>query len=276
MRVLKSVSIMAMSVRSVGNIYQAGILAAFVFLTGCSGLGVKDGAPTHPPSLDVSQVSDAVPKIEPRSKYGNPDSYEVFGKTYHVMRSADAYRARGKASWYGTKFHGRRTSSGETYNMYKMTAAHKTLPLPSYVRVTNLDNKREIVVKVNDRGPFHEGRIIDLSYVAAQKLGVFATGTANVEVVALSPGNQQVNSISQKPVSVFVQVGSFAQQENARRLKQRLKASDIESGIQIAGIKGMRRVFRVRVGPFDDRDAAGQVVQSLIDMGLSDAKVISD
>jgi len=267
---------MVKSVRSVGNIYQSGVLAVFVFLSGCSVLGVKDGAPRHPPGMDVSQISDAVPKNEPKSKYGNPDSYEVFGKTYHVMSNADAYRARGKASWYGTKFHGKRTSSGETYDMYKMTAAHKTLPLPSYVRVTNLDNKREIVVKVNDRGPFHDGRIIDLSYVAAQKLGVFATGTADVEVVALSPDIQQENSGSQKPVSVFVQVGSFAQQENARRLKQRLKASDIESGIQIAGINGMRRVFRVRVGPFDDREAAGRVAQSLIDMGLPDAKVISD
>ena len=267
---------MVKSVRSVGNIYQSGVLAVFVFLSGCSVLGVKDGAPRHPPGMDVSQISDAVPKNEPKSKYGNPDSYEVFGKTYHVMNSAGAYRARGKASWYGTKFHGKRTSSGETYDMYKMTAAHKTLPLPSYVRVTNLENKREIVVKVNDRGPFHEGRIIDLSYVAAQKLGVFATGTANVEVAVLSPDNRPENSVSQKPVSVFVQVGSFALQENAHRLKQRLKASDIESGIQIAGINGMRRVFRVRVGPFDDRDTAGRVVQSLIDMGLPDAKVIND
>ena len=136
-------------------------------------------------SVDVSGVGDAVPKDEPRSKYGNPESYEVFGKRYHVLDDARGYVERGIASWYGEKFHGRRTSNGETYDMYAMTAAHATLPIPSYVRVTNLANGRSVVVRVNDRGPFKSDRVIDLSYVAAYKLGFIQAGQARVEVEAI-------------------------------------------------------------------------------------------
>jgi rare lipoprotein A len=248
---------------------------------GCSVFSVKDGAPDHPPNIDINKIPNAVPQHEPLSKYGNPETYEVFGKTYRILKTATGYRARGRASWYGTKFHGQRTSSGELYDMYKMTAAHKTLPLPSYVKVRNLDNGREVIVKVNDRGPFHEGRIIDLSYVAAKKLGVLAKGTANVEVSVVSPSEPQpaiiATSLNERyNDSLFVQVGSFALQENARRLQQKLRAAEIESGIQIAGINGMQRVFRVRVGPFNSRESAGRVAKNLIEMGLREVKVISD
>jgi rare lipoprotein A len=123
----------------------------------------------------------------PRSKYGNPESYEVNGQTYRVLDTARGYRERGLASWYGEDFHGKRTSSGEPYNMHAMTAAHRTLPLPSYVRVTNLQNRREVIVRVNDRGPFHGDRIIDLSFAAATELGIVRDGTAEVEVVAVDP-----------------------------------------------------------------------------------------
>ncbi|HXG27547.1 MAG TPA: septal ring lytic transglycosylase RlpA family protein [Nevskiales bacterium] len=123
----------------------------------------------------------------PRSKYGNPESYEVDGKTYRVLDTARGYRERGLASWYGEDFHGKRTSSGEPYNMHAMTAAHRTLPLPSYVRVTNLQNRREVIVRVNDRGPFHDDRIIDLSFAAATELGIVRDGTAEVEVTAVDP-----------------------------------------------------------------------------------------
>lgn len=126
--------------------------------------------------------------MEPYSKYGNPPYYEVNGRLYHTLSSSAGYVERGIASWYGTKFHGRRTSSGEPYDLHGVTAAHKTLPLPSYVLVTNLSNGRNLVVRVNDRGPFHEERIIDLSYAAAGKLGVLPTGTALVEVRAIQPG----------------------------------------------------------------------------------------
>lgn len=146
---------------------------------------VQDAAPKRPP--DLSSVSDAVPRAEPRSRYGNPASYEVFGQTYHVMDSAQGYVERGVASWYGTKFHGRRTSSGEPYDMYAMTAAHTRLPLPTYVRVTNLSNRRSVVVRVNDRGPFLRGRVIDLSYTAAYKLGYVNVGSAQVEVEQILP-----------------------------------------------------------------------------------------
>lgn len=175
-----------------------GLLLVLAQLGGCGGGGGAgvggsgDGgylAGDRPPDedRDVSTIPDAVPRVEPRSRYGNPKSYEVFGKTYHVMASGQGYKERGTASWYGKKFHGRLTSNREPYDMFAMTAAHKTLPLPTYVRVTNLDNGRSVVVRVNDRGPFHGDRIIDLSYAAAKKLGVAQKGTGRVEVVALDP-----------------------------------------------------------------------------------------
>jgi rare lipoprotein A len=142
----------------------------------------QDGAPPGPPPRWFKAV---IPKAEPLSRYGNPSTYTVRGKTYHVMKSARGYHVRGLASWYGTKFHRKRTSSGEPYNMYELTAAHKTLPLPTYLRVKNLDNGRETIVKVNDRGPFHSDRILDLSYGAAVKLGLFPGGVAHVELTAI-------------------------------------------------------------------------------------------
>ncbi len=157
-----------------------------IFLGGCSGSIVKDSAPVRT-DIDFGRIPDAVPRAEPKSRYGNPASYVVMGKRYRVRDNAEAFVQRGMASWYGTKFHGRRTSSGEVYDMYKMTAAHKTLPLPTYVEVTNLFTGRSVVVKVNDRGPFHDDRIIDLSYAAARKLKITGSGTAMVEIRALSP-----------------------------------------------------------------------------------------
>ncbi|RMH16713.1 MAG: septal ring lytic transglycosylase RlpA family protein [Gemmatimonadetes bacterium] len=142
-----------------------------------------------PRTVDLDAIPDAVPRIEPLSRYGNPPSYEVFGKTYHTLRDARGFVQEGMASWYGQEFHGRRTSSGEPYDMFAMTAAHRELPLPTYVRVTNLENGRSVVVRVNDRGPFHdtESRIIDLSYAAAYKLRIIGPGTARVRVEAIVP-----------------------------------------------------------------------------------------
>src|SRR5262245_6035155 len=144
----------------------------------------------HPPKIpgDLNSIPDAVPKYEPRSKRGNPPFYTVLGKRYAVMDSADGYLERGVASWYGPTFHGESTSMGERYDMYSMTAAHKTLPLPAYARVTNLANGKSVVVRINDRGPFAKNRIIDLSYTAAAKLDMIKEGTALVEVRALQPG----------------------------------------------------------------------------------------
>ncbi len=148
--------------------------------------GVADGTPEIPP--DIANLAEPVPRAEPRSHYGNRSPYVVLGKTYTVLPSASGYLERGVASWYGTKFDGRATSSFEPYDVYQFSAAHRTLPLPSYARVTNLDNGRSVIVRINDRGPFHEGRLIDLSYAAAVKLGVNVHGTANVEVRGIDPG----------------------------------------------------------------------------------------
>ena len=166
------------------------VLCCFVLiiLTACS--STSEPKQTEQSAADVSVALSkkvVTPKKEPPSRTGNPQTYEVFGKRYTVSGTSEGYRKRGTASWYGRKFHGRKTSSGVPYNMYAMTAAHKSLPIPTYVRVTHLGNGRSIVVKVNDRGPFVHGRIIDLSYAAATKLGMVKSGTAPVEVTALSP-----------------------------------------------------------------------------------------
>lgn len=165
-------------------------------LSGCSAIvGLPVGqAPTVDPSrdgppltvVDVANKPLPIPKNEPRIKRGNVSPYTVFGVTYEVMPSAAGYQEIGTASWYGRKFHGRLTSSGEVYDMFEFTAAHKSLPIPSYVQVTNLANQEQIIVRVNDRGPFAEGRIIDLSWAAAQRLGFADKGTARVELVILA------------------------------------------------------------------------------------------
>lgn len=180
------------------------VFLLFLFITlclsGCSSpthKRKKDGPPKHiPPNL--LRTPDAVPRIEPLSRFGNrfgkngrSNSYVALKRRYHVMPTSRGYKARGIASWYGTQFHGRRTSNGERYNMFAMTAAHPTLPLPTYAKVTNLTNGKSVIVKINDRGPFHPNRIIDLSYVAAAKLGVLGKGTAHVEVVSVDPRDHQ-------------------------------------------------------------------------------------
>lgn len=227
----------------------------------------EDYGPDQP--VDVSAIPDAVPRNAPRSRYGNPDSYTVLGKTYQVMKSARGYRERGLASWYGKKFHGRRTSSGETYDMYAMTAAHKTLPLPTWVRVTNLDNGRSVVVKVNDRGPFHRGRIIDISYAAAAKLGVTGRGTAPVEVVAITPGTDTASS-ARTGFPAFVQAGAFSVRANAERLQQRLRR---DQGHPVK-IENNGRHYRVIVGPLQNRTQLKTVAQLLEQWGIRQHHVV--
>ena len=166
------------------------VLSISFCLSGCSLMSRHYGA-TYDSSpdfnLDASQVPDAVPRNELKPRFCNPSSYTVKGRTYHVLRSSKSYCERGTASWYGTRFYKGKTSSGEPYNMLAMTAAHRSLPIPSYVRVTNLKNCRQIIVKINDRGPFKPGRIIDLSYVAAKKLGITKSGVGYVEVTSVDP-----------------------------------------------------------------------------------------
>jgi rare lipoprotein A len=190
---------------------------------------------------------------------------------------------RGIASWYGTKFHGRDTSSGEIYNMHAMTAAHKTLPIPVYVQVKNLDNGRSTVVRVNDRGPFIAGRIIDLSYAAARKLGVDGPGTANVEIRVLNEGEHKPTSVARSiPLNIdlnedlplFIQMGSFSSQVNANNMVQSLVAVD-ETAARISHIQtGEGLLYRVRVGPLFDIDEANAVLSRLRGKGFQTAHIV--
>ena len=150
----------------------------------------KDDGPHARPPAGLDAIADATPRVEPLHRFANRP-YTVFGKQYRPLAAVQPFRQRGMASWYGKRFHGQKTSSGEVYDMYKMTAAHPTLPIPSYARVTNLANGRSVVVRINDRGPFHAGRVIDLSYVAAHKLGYIAAGAAQVEVEAIVTGERR-------------------------------------------------------------------------------------
>lgn len=263
-----------------------------------------DRAPSHPP--DVSGVPHPTPRDEPRSRYGNPASYEVFGKTYYVLDTAAGYLERGVASWYGEKFHGRRTSSGETYDMYAMTAAHKTLPLPTYVRVTNLRNGRDVTVKVNDRGPFVHNRVIDLSYTAASQLGIIENGTGLVEIEALSGQDDSARRavvplreatstaagqnddktvvfaepVSAKPAELveprptagelFVQLGAFADPLNARALAARLETNGFDAIRITADPVQERMVYRVRIGPLTGVPELDAVAAQLASAGIAD------
>lgn len=207
----------------------------------------QDSAPASP--KDVSNVAEPTPKHEAYSKYGNPDSYRALGKVYKVWDTHLGYAEEGIASWYGTKFHGKRTSSGEPYDMYSMTAAHKNLPIPSYVRVTNLDNNKSTVVRVNDRGPFASGRIIDLSYAAAAKLGILNMGTGRVKVEAIDATAPKARLpaapvIAQEPV--YVQVAAFSNPDNAKTLAAQIQ-SHTDKPIKI---ESQSSLYRVHVGPF--------------------------
>jgi len=146
-----------------------------------------DGPPHPHLEKDVSRIPNAVPRVEPLSRYGNPSTYTALGNRYHTLSHSKGYEAEGIASWYGRKFHGQRTSSGEPYDMFAMTAAHRSLPLPTYVKIKNLENGKEVIVKVNDRGPFAKGRLVDLSYAAAKKLDLHKAGTGKVRLTAIDP-----------------------------------------------------------------------------------------
>ena len=210
------------------------------------------GAPAarpRPSDAELFALPDAVPRAEPRSRLGNPPVYEVFGQRYFVLPSTKGYLARGVASWYGPDFHGERTSTGEPYDMYSMTAAHPALPLPAYARVTNLANGRSIVVRVNDRGPFKANRIIDLSYAAALKLDMIRNGTTLVEVRGLEPEDASAPQPVPQPTPIFAQAGAFAVQVNAERLRARLVSEGIGNVLVTSDANSGRPLFRVRIGP---------------------------
>src|SRR5688572_25786651 len=211
----------------------------------------KDDGPHENPPANLAQVPDAVPRVEPLHPYANRP-YTVFGRDYQPLARLQPFRQRGLASWYGKRFHGKKTASGEIYDMYAMTAAHPTLPIPSYVRVTHVASGRSVVVRVNDRGPFHPGRVIDLSYAAALRLGYIQAGSAQVEV----------ESIILEEKAVWLQIGAFASRENAESLRARIAQ-------ELAGVKDRLEVllagnlWRLQVGPYGSRDDARPVAERI-------------
>lgn len=245
-------------------------LAWALLAAGCGsmpgGFRTGDGAPSRP--INVHNIPEVEPRYEPVLRAGNFSPYTVMGQTYEVLPTSRGYREQGYASWYGTKFHGRLTSNGEIYDMYKFTAAHKTLPIPAYVLVRNLDNGRELIVRVNDRGPFHDQRIIDLSWAAAERLGFADLGVARVEVIALDPSTYQTTlaNLSQEqappaatrpiaenlsmPDSSFLQIAALSNAEAARDLAENLALiSNMPVEILMPGAG--EEFYRVQAGPID-------------------------
>jgi rare lipoprotein A len=275
-----------------------GFLLAFllVLLVGCGSSPDRprqvDGYPSAVPR-DLASIPDAVPRFEPPSRYGNPPEYEVFGQRYRTLVSSDGFEQRGLASWYGTKFHGSRTSSGEPYDMFAMTAAHRELPLPSYVEVTNLDNGKRVVVRVNDRGPFVGGRVIDLSYAAAHRIGMVEKGVAPVHIRVVSPAEEA------RPMRVaangtldglapedrdsaeieprFVQVGAFADRSTAERVQHDLRSLGFaEVRVTTLSSSSGTPLHRVRIGPLEDPSAVRDVEERLQRAALQDYRIVSD
>ena len=230
-------------------------------------------APAAPPR---AADADAMPRAEPKSRKGNPPFYEVRGKRYYVLSSSAGYWERGVASWYGPGFHTELTSNGESYDMYGMTAAHKTLPLPAWVRVTNLENGRSIVVRVNDRGPFVGNRIIDLSRTAAAKLDMLKNGTAMVEVRSLDAAAPASQATPPPKSDLYVQAGAFSDPANAQRMADKLRGGGYGNIFvrddEIAG----RRMYRVRIGPVRTVPEFDRVVAALTRAGIPGAHLALD
>ena len=247
--------------------------------------------PPPPPREVLVAIGDAQPRVEQRTRRGNPPVYTVLGQTYELLRSAAGYRERGVASWYGPDFHAKSTSNGEPYDMYAMTAAHRTLPIPVYLKVTNLANGKSVVVRVNDRGPFKHNRIVDLSYTAAMKLDMRRKGTALVEVEAiLPPGDDGLlpemtpEMLARAPRApsvpkltalatgglLYAQVGAFGVEENAFGLQDRLKNAGIDNVLVVRAQVAGRALWRVRIGPIGSVEDYDAVVDRLERFGIRD------
>ena len=246
------------------------IVGVIILLTACSSSNGRyrmhqDQAPTRAPT--AAELSPLEPRYEPLSRQGNMPSYTVLGNTYTVLPTARNYQATGKASWYGQKFHGHLTSNGEYYDMYGLSAAHRYLPLPTYVRVTNLNNGREVIVRVNDRGPFHPDRIIDLSYAAAYQLDMLHTGTAPVQVEAIYIAGPEMTDND----AVFVQLAALSSAQNA----QDIQVEIAQRYTVDATTRERNGLYRVLLGPFDEHQAS-EWIQKLRADGFSQAFRVSD
>lgn len=272
-------------------------------LAGCAPFpATHDHGPGTP--VDVSQVPDAVPGDETPSRYGNPASYTVLGKSYSLVPSCKGYHERGIASWYGTQFHGGRTSDGETYDMYTMSAANKVVPIPCYARVTNLVNGKSVIVKINDRGPFVDNRVIDLSYAAASRLGMLGTGTALVDVQAVSqgetatppaavvataptpetppvatplpaPATTPVATIpAHNGLKIYLQVGAYVERSNAEAAVARLGVNAVQHAFIEPVSQGGRTLYKVRIGPLPDVTTVDSLSARLAALGYPDAEIV--
>jgi rare lipoprotein A len=279
-----------MDKRNTGSgVLRLAVVAGTLLLSACS-FSSRDSGPSR--AMDFSHLPDAVPKHEKRTRAGNPKTYVVLGKRYYVKKSSRGYRERGIASWYGKKFHGRKTSNGEIYNMYAMTAAHKTLPIPTYLQVTNLKNGKQVVVRVNDRGPFHENRIIDLSYAAASKLGITASGTGMVELRAIEPGEPTTTptrladsapapAVSPPPAEalsarLYLQLGSFISRNNAESLRARLALNNVIGAAVEQSTVDRRPIYRVRIGPLNSVEEADRLALRIDRLGIGIPSIVID
>lgn len=260
---------------------HAAALLLAALIAGCAssprpGAGDRDGPQASTPA-GLAEVPDAEPRVEPIRPGGPNRPYEVLGQSYSPITQDRAVRERGLASWYGRKFHGRRTASGEVYDMYAMTAAHPTLPVPSYARVTSVTSGRSVVVRINDRGPFHAERVIDLSYTAAYRLGFADAGSALVEVDAIVTGAGALAAVqpapapaaTQAPVlaeaqakGVYLQLGAFALRENAESFRARMmrEFSWLSETIQVIAGESL---FRLHLGPYRTPDEARAVADRI-------------
>ena len=227
----------------------------------------KDDGPGNQVPPDLASIPDAQPRAEPLSRFANRP-YDALGNHYVPLVAVQSFHERGIASWYGRRYHGRKTTSGEPYDMYAMTAAHPTLPIPSYVRVTHARNGKSVVVRVNDRGPFHPGRVIDLSYAAANRLGIVADGSGEVEVDAIVPGQADEpqraaldavvpNADAAQP-GIFLQVGAFASRDNAESLRARLASLEEPGQVLLLG-----ELWRLQLGPYRSQDEARSAAERL-------------
>lgn len=282
-----------------------GLAALALLLHGCGSTPVSSPVRDSGPRVhkDFSHLADAIPRHEPQTRAGNPPTYVVNGRRYTLLDRNDGYVERGYASWYGKKFHGRTTSNGEIYDMYAMTAAHKTLRIPAYVQVTNLRNGRQIVVRLNDRGPFVDNRIIDLSYAAASKLGFVQEGIAPVEVRIVKPGEPlppaqlaqavpvaspaetspppPAQTVAQPVAStaspaLYLQLGSFVSRDNAEGLRSRLSEHNID-GVHIQQFNlDNQQVFRVRIGPLPSPNEADRLAMEINRLGMGAPRIVVD
>ena len=241
------------------------ITLALLILAACTAEKKQGAEPGDGPSnrkITPADVHDAVPANEPLARYGNHSPYTVLGKTYTVLPTSKGYHERGIASWYGSKFRGRRTSSGELYDMHLATAAHKSLPLPTYAEATDLDNARKMVVKINDRGPFHKERIIDLSYAAAIKLGVDQTGTARIDVRAIDVKTSKRSSVKVAD-GTFLQVGAFSK----RRIADDLAGKMVAAQLKPVSVQKSRGLYKVWIGPYASEAEIEASMRRVVELG---------